>query len=170
MDNNLSLSAEDFKGTDIYKGIYQDSFEKSNLQKSEFSEKPKEEKNEEKEEKPEPPSIEETHENEMKAKALKQEAQSKMDKKCSYAKMDKTEKRALRVLLNLEGKSSKEKIEAVMEHYGVSKMGAINILADATKDMKEDTKSDVKKSEINSLSSQIVKSAGIVTGKHHNAP
>lgn len=144
MNNNLSISSEDFKGTDIYKGIHQDTFEKSTLQKSEFNEKPKQEEKEgEKEsDKPEPPTVEETHESEMKSRQLKQEHSAKMDKSCSYAKMSNSEKRALRVLLNIEGKTAKDKLEAVIEHFGVSKIGAINILTDATKDMSSGGKED----------------------------
>lgn len=234
MDNNLTISSEEYRGTDIHKGLYPESFEKSlekgnnakvekvmgefkdgdlksssgktvtdkkqaiaiamseaglsksdeddprskaikeamkmaGLEKgeeSEFSDKPKKKEADDKDgEKPEPPSVEETHEAEMKAKALKQEESAKADKKCSYAKMSSTEKRALKVLLNIQGKSAKEKIEAVVEHFGVSKLGAMNILTDATKDMSEDDKkskdTDVKKSEDNSLTSSSVSSGTV---------
>jgi predicted ABC-type ATPase len=163
--NNLSVTSDMYKGSDIYSGLY--GFE---LQKGEdtFSDKPK--LKEEEPEKPQHPTPEDMHEMEMKSKALKQEVAAKMDKKHSYKGMDGQSKRGLKVLLNIQGKSAKEKIEAVMEHFGVSKMGAINILADATNEMsaagnvsdskKEDK--EIKKSEVedkfNSINGSVYKS------------
>ena len=134
-NNNLTLSIEDFKGTNIEKGILRDAFEKS-----EFTDKPKKAEEEE----PKQPSVEEVHENEAKAMELKKEATAKNDKAISYDALKKDEKRAIRVLLNIEGKSSKEKIEAIIEHFGVSKLGAINILTDASKEMNKEGEKEGK--------------------------
>ncbi len=123
MNANLSVSSELYKGSDIYKGIYRDDLHKG------FSEKPEKK---DKDEKPQPPTIEETHADEQKAKELKQEHSAKMDRKHSYKGMERSEQKAIRVLLNIESKSAKEKIEAIMEHFSVSKLGAINILAECS--------------------------------------
>lgn len=134
-NNNLSVSAEQYKGSDIYKGIHNDNLEKDSLTKAEFTEKPNPKEGDGK---VAPPTVEETHKDESKALELKQEAAAKMDRKFSYDSLPTSEKRALRILLNIEGKSAKEKIEGVMEHFGVSKLGAINILADATNHIKDE--------------------------------
>jgi hypothetical protein len=103
---------------------------KANLEKA-FTEFPEEDEDSKQ------PSVEDVHNDESKAADLKRKAASEMDKKHVYDSLPDEEKRALSVLLNIDSKSAKEKIEAVMEHYGVSKMGAINILADATKHMRD---------------------------------
>lgn len=142
-ENNLGLSMDAWKGTDIEKGIYQDNLEKD-LEKG-FSETPEAKKEEGK---PQPPTVAETHAGEMEAKALKQKETAAMDKKHSYDKMDSSHQKAIRVLLNIEGKSAKEKIETIMEQFGVSKMGAINILADATKELPKPEQPEGEKKEI----------------------
>lgn len=143
--SKLTVSASDYAGGDIAKGIYDDHLVKDSLNKAEFSEKSTPKEVEEK--KPLPPTVEEAHADEAKAIELKKEASAKMDKKYSYDTLSSDEKRAMRILLNIEAKSPKEKIEATMEHFGVSKMGAINMLADATKHIKEDIPEEGKEKD-----------------------
>ena len=161
---NLSVSSEDYYGSDIYKGLYQDDLEKD-LRKAELGEKPAQEETKD-------PTIEEAHADEMKRKDLDRDYQSKQDKKFSYSSLSKDEQRALKVLVNIDGKSAKEKIDGVMEQYHVSKIGAINILADATKHREEEVeKGDKKESkETNKKEDTVEKSEDqIPGGKGDNA-
>ena len=150
-DNTLSLGSSAWKGTDIYKSLYEDDLKK-NLQKA-FSE----DKNPKEEEKKEP-TPEEAHKEELKHQELRRDHSEKMDRKHSYDGLDKPGQRALRVLVNIEGKSAKEKLESVMEHFGVSKLGAINMLADATKHLKDTIDETEKDNDSDKDSKEVSKS------------
>lgn len=123
--NNLSLGLQDFRNTNIEKGFDVE------LEKG-FSETP--DKKADVQEKKQP-TVQDTHASDVESKKLALEHSQKLDKQYQYSKLSKEEQRAMRVLVNIDGKSAKEKLQTVMDHFGVSRVGAINLLADATKDI-----------------------------------
>ncbi len=133
-DHNLSVSRDAFEGTSVEKGIHVDYMEKAEG-KPPPAAQPKPVK---------PPTAKETSQEEHEATEHKRGESKKKDKEHSFEQLGDDEKKALRILAKVDGKSPKEKIEVVEEHFGVSKLHAINLLSMASHEASDGDPEDIE--------------------------